>query len=84
MSELTNFYNHIPAHLKPKKVKNLGLARHHVEFPCRILITGKSNMGKTLAILNFLNLAGLQFDKLTIITKKTEPLYEMMKYRNIS
>ena len=82
MSELINYYNYLPKNLKPTKVKNLGYKKHHVDFPCRILVSGKSNSGKTLAILNFLHLCGPQFDKLTIITKKVEPLYEMMKQNN--
>jgi len=82
MSDLINYYNHLPKNLQPAKVKNLGYKKHHVDFPCRILVSGKSNSGKTLAILNFLNLAGPQFDFLTIITKSVEPLYEMMKQNN--
>ena len=81
-SDLINYYNYLPSNLKPAKVKNIGYNKHHVDFPCRILVSGKSNSGKTLAILNFLALAGPQFDKLTIITKKVEPLYEMMKQNN--
>jgi len=82
MSELINYYNYLPEQFKPAKVKNIGFDRHHVPFPCRILISGKSNSGKTLSVLNFLRLAGPQFDKLTIITKKIEPLYQMMQHNN--
>ena len=81
-SELINFYKLLPSNLKPAKVKNLGFEKHHVDFPCRILISGRSNSGKTLAILNFLALAGPQFDHLTIITKRAEPLYQMMQQAN--
>lgn len=82
MSDLVNYYKFLPKELKPAKVKNLGFSKHHVSFPCRILVSGKSNSGKTLSILNFLSKAGPQFDYLTIITKKVEPLYEMMKLNN--
>lgn len=82
MSELVNYYKHLPKELQPKVVKNLGFKKHHVTFPCRILVSGKSNSGKTLSIMNFLRLAGAQFNKITIITKKIEPLYEMMKLKN--
>ena len=55
-------------------------------MPCRILISGSSNQGKTLSILNYLKLAQNgkkgQYDRVTIITKKLEPLYEYMKLKN--
>lgn len=82
MSELINFYKVLPKELQPKKIKNKGFDKHHVSFPCRILVSGKSNSGKSLAILNFLKLAGDQFNKITIITKKAEPLYIWMKKSN--
>ena len=82
MTDLVNYYKLLPKDLQPKKVKNIGFKKHHVDFPARILISGKSNSGKTLAIMNFLGLCGPQFNKITIITKKVEPLYEMMKKQN--
>lgn len=82
MSDLVNYYKLLPKELQPAKVTNLGFKKHHVSLPCRILVSGKSNSGKTLAILNFLRLAGPQFNKITIITKKVEPLYDMMKLKN--
>lgn len=81
-NDLVNFYKFLPKDLQPKKVKNIGLKFHHVNFPCRILVSGKSNSGKTLSILNFLKHAGSQFNKITIITKKAEPLYLWMKQQN--
>ena len=82
MSELINFYKLLPKDLQPKKIKNIGFSKHHVNLPCRILVSGKSNSGKTLSIMNFLRLSGAQFHKITIITKKIEPLYQMMKQQN--
>jgi len=81
-SKLVNYYKLLPKDLQPAKVKNLGFKNHHVNFPARILASGKSNSGKTLSIMNFLRLCGPQFNKITIITKKIEPLYEMMKQQN--
>jgi len=82
MSELINFYKLLPKDLQPKKIKNIGYSKHHVNLPCRILVSGKSNSGKTLSIMNFLKHAGPQFNKITIITKKIEPLYMWMQKSN--
>ena len=80
--ELINYYNFLPKHLKPVKIDNIGFKKHHVDLPARILVSGKSNTGKTLSVLNFLKKCGPQFDKLTIITKRVEPLYAMIKENN--
>lgn len=85
MSKLINFYEELPPELKPVKMKNIGFKNHKISFPCRILVSGSSNQGKTLSILNFLKLCQdgkkAQFDKITIITKKNEPLYEFLKWK---
>lgn len=84
--ELINFYEQMPDSLKPVKQENLGFDKHGITLPCRILISGSSNQGKTLAILNYLKLAcdkkRGQYDHVHIYTKKSESLYEYMKYKN--
>lgn len=86
MSKLINFYELLPDELKVKKVPNIGFKNHGISMPCRILISGSSNQGKTLSILNYLKLAQNgkkgQYDRITVITKKLEPLYEYIKMRN--
>lgn len=83
-TDIVNYYTRLPEQLKPPKVTNIGFKKHHVAFPCRILVCGKSNSGKTLSIINFLRLCGSQFDQVIIITQKAEPLYEMMRMQNPS
>lgn len=84
--DLINFYEQMPACLKPIKQENLGFEKHGITLPCRILISGASNQGKTLSVLNYLKLAQDkkrgQYDHIHIFTKKSEPLYEYMKYKN--
>lgn len=82
VEDLINFYNYLPEDLMPHKVKNKGYNEHHVNFPCRIIVSGRSNSGKSLAIINFLKKCKDQFNKLTIITKKAEPLYLYLKKKN--
>lgn len=86
MSKLINFYELLPDELKVKKVPNIGFKNHGISMPCRILISGSSNQGKTLSILNYLKLAQDgkrgQYDRITVITKKLEPLYEYIKMKN--
>lgn len=86
MSKLINFYEYLPDELKGVKVNNIGFKNHGITLPCRILISGSSNQGKTLSILNFLKLSQDkrkgQFDFITVITKKVEPLYEFIKMKN--
>lgn len=86
MSKLINFYELLPDELKVKKVPNIGFKNHGISMPCRILISGSSNQGKTLSILNYLKLAQNgkkgQYDRITVITKKLEPLYEFIKMKN--
>lgn len=86
--ELINFYEQMPDILRPVKQENLGFEKHGITLPCRILISGSSNQGKTLSILNYLKLAcdkkRGQYDHVHIFTKKSEPLYEYMKYKNPS
>lgn len=86
MSKLINFYELLPDELKVKKVPNIGFKNHGISMPCRILISGSSNQGKTLSILNYLKLAQNgkkgQYDRITVITKKLEPLYEYIKMKN--
>lgn len=86
MSKLINFYELLPDELKVKKVPNIGFKNHGITMPCRILISGSSNQGKTLSILNYLKLAQNgkkgQYDRITVITKKLEPLYEYIKMKN--
>ena len=86
MSKLINFYELLPEELKVKKVPNIGFKNHGISMPCRILISGSSNQGKTLSILNYLKLAQNgkkgQYDRITVITKKLEPLYEYIKMKN--
>jgi hypothetical protein len=83
-NKLINFYEILPEHLKPKKVVQIGTSG--INLPCRILISGSSNQGKTLAILNYLKLCQNgkrgQYDKITVITKKMEPLYEYLKFKS--
>jgi hypothetical protein len=85
---LINFYELLPDSLKPVKQQNLGFENHGITLPCRILISGSSNAGKTLSILNYLRLARTktkgQYDHIHIFTKKNEPLYEFMKLKNPS
>lgn len=85
MSKLINFYELLPDELKTKKINNIGYKNHGISMPCRILISGSSNQGKTLSILNYLKLCQDkkkgQYDKITVITKKIEPLYEYIKLK---
>jgi len=85
---LINFYELLPDSLRPVKQANLGFENHGITLPCRILISGSSNAGKTLSILNYLRLARTktkgQYDHIHIFTKKNEPLYEYMKLKNPS
>jgi uncharacterized protein (DUF302 family) len=86
MSKLINFYELLPDELKVKKVPNIGFKNHGITMPCRILISGSSNQGKTLSILNYLKLCQDkkkgQYDRITVITKKIEPLYEYIKMKS--
>ncbi len=86
MSKLINFYELLPDSLRPVRQENVGFQNHGISLPCRILISGSSNAGKTLSILNYLRLAQNkkkgQYDHVTIITKKSEPLYDFMKLKN--
>lgn len=85
---LVNFYELLPESLRPIKQENLGFDKHGITLPCRILISGSSNAGKTLSILNYLRLARSktkgQYDHVHIFTKKSEPLYDFMKLKNPS
>lgn len=74
---LVNFYELI----KQDARLNPGFDRHHLELPFRALICTASGGGKSNLCLNILLELTKTLHKVIIITKASEPLYDLMKAR---
>lgn len=75
MSKLINFYSLI----KQDKKHNPNYEQHGITVPFRMLVVTASGGGKSNYVLNLLYLFNNTFHKLIIITKETEPLYDLLE-----
>jgi hypothetical protein len=71
---LINFYEHF----KQPKVNNPHYERHRIELPFRALVACASGGGKTNLITNLLYEMTGTFNRIYIITKAPEPLYDFI------
>jgi serine kinase of HPr protein (carbohydrate metabolism regulator) len=75
---MINFYDKIDN--KELKIPNPGYNKKHIfKLPLLGMIIGQSGSGKTNILLNIIYRMNLTFDKLIIVNKTEEPLYNFLK-----
>ncbi len=71
---MLNFYKLI----KGKAKHNPGYDRHKIDLPFRMLICTASGGGKSNLLMNLITLMTNTFVSITIVTKASEPLYDLL------
>ena len=81
MSDIINFYEHLPKHLKAEVKLDKNFKKHFILPNSMICIIGGSGSGKTNAILNWLSKCDDKFYKIIILNANStdEPLYNLLK-----
>ena len=81
MSEIINFYDKLPNHLKNETKVDKNFKQHYILPNSMICLIGGSGSGKTNAILNWLSKCPDKFYQIIIFNANStdEPLYNLLK-----
>lgn len=81
-----NWYEEIDQKLLPKRTKLKNYEQHGFTSPYFLLLSGRSGLGKTNALLELLHRVGDSYDKIILccMSFASDPLYVAMKQKNPS
>ena len=81
MTDIINFYDHLPKHLKSETKVDKNFKQHYILPNSMICMIGGSGSGKTNAILNWLSKCPDKFYQIIIFNANStdEPLYNLLK-----
>ena len=81
MTDIINFYDHLPKHLKSETKVDKNFKQHYILPNSMICLIGGSGSGKTNAILNWLSKCPDKFYQIIIFNANStdEPLYNLLK-----
>lgn len=81
-----NWYEEIDQKLLPKRTKLLNYEAHGFTSPYFLLLSGRSGLGKTNALVELLHRMGNSYDKVILccMSFASDPLYVAMKQKNMS
>ena len=81
-----NWYEEIDKKLLPKRTKLLNYESHGFTSPYFLLLSGRSGLGKTNALVELLHRMGNSYDKVILccMSFASDPLYVAMKQKNMS
>ena len=81
MTDIINFYEHLPKHLKNETKVDKNFKQHYILPNSMICLIGGSGSGKTNAILNWLSKCPDKFYQIIIFNANStdEPLYNLLK-----
>ncbi len=81
MTDIINFYDHLPKHLKNETKVDKNFKQHYILPNSMICLIGGSGSGKTNAILNWLSKVPDKFYQIIIFNANStdEPLYNLLK-----
>lgn len=81
---MKNWYTHIDQKLLPKRTKLKNIESHGFSSPYFLLISGRSGLGKTNALIELLHRFGGSYDKVILccMSFESDPLYVAMKQKN--
>jgi ABC-type dipeptide/oligopeptide/nickel transport system ATPase component len=81
MSDIINFYEHLPKHLKAEVKLDKNFKKHYILPNSMICIIGSTGCGKSNAILNWLSRCDDKFYQIIVFNPNStdEPLYNFLK-----
>ena len=81
-----NWYEEIDQKLLPKRTKLQNYESHGFTSPYFLLLSGRSGLGKTNALVELLHRMGNSYDKVILccMSFASDPLYVAMKQKNMS